>query len=167
MPTLPPERLRPIIAEIFHVIGTADDLADQVAWSLIDANLAGHDSHGVIRVPGYVKMIREGQLDPAARPAVIRETPGSALVDGKWGFGQVSIRCATEVVVRKAKAAQAAVVSVVRCNHIGRLGEWTSLAAESDVIALVLIGGFGPWHSIVAPFGGAKGVFSTNPLSFG
>jgi LDH2 family malate/lactate/ureidoglycolate dehydrogenase len=167
MPTIASELLHAITAEIFRACGTPDDLADQVAGSLVNANLAGHDSHGVIRVPGYVKMIQERQLDPVARPEVIRETPGSALVDGKWAFGQVSIRNATEVVIRKAKATQAAVVAVVRCNHIGRLGEWTSLAAASDVIALVLAGGFGPWHAIAAPFGGATGVFSTNPLSFG
>jgi uncharacterized oxidoreductase len=114
MPTISPERLHAITAEIFRVCGTPDDLADQVAGSLVNANLAGHDSHGVICVPGYVRMIQEGQLDPAARPEVIRVTPGSALIDGKWAFGQVSIRYATEVVVRKAKASQAAVVSVVR-----------------------------------------------------
>src|SRR5436309_15999695 len=117
MPTISAEQLRSIPAGIFRAHGTPADLADQVAGSLVDANLSGHDSHGVIRVPGYVEMIAKGQLVPAARPEVIRETPGSALVDGKWGFGQVSIRYATEVAIRKAHEFQSTVVCVVRCNH--------------------------------------------------
>jgi LDH2 family malate/lactate/ureidoglycolate dehydrogenase len=166
MLTMSAERLRDATRRIFGAAGTPEDLANQMADILVESNLAGHDSHGVIRIPAYVRAIKEGQVVPAARPEIIQETPGSALVDGKYGFGHIAAAFGTDVAARKAKEAKAAVVSIVRCNHIGRLGEWGSRAAAQDVIALVTVGGSGG-PGIAAPFGGAARALSTNPLSVG
>ncbi len=166
MLTFSAERLRNVTRQIFEAAGTPPDLAAEMASILVESNLVGHDSHGVIRIPAYVTQIKEGTLVPEARPEVIRETPGSALVDGKYGFGHLAAAFGTDVAVRKAKEAQAAVVSIVRCNHIGRLGEWGSRAAAQDVIAIVTVGGFdGP--GIAAPYGGAAPALGTNPISIG
>ena len=100
---------------------------------------------------------------PARR--LSKRPPGSALVDGKYGFGHIAAAFATDVAVRKAKEAKAVVVGVVRCNHIGRLGEWGSRAAKRDVIAIVTVGGGGT--GAAAPFGGAARALSTNPISVG
>src|SRR5215472_7853923 len=166
MLTIPAPRLHEATRRIFEAAGAPTDLATQMADFLVESNLAGHDSHGVIRIPAYVRMIREGGMVPAARPEVIQETPGSALVDGKYGFGHVAAAFATDVAVRKAKEAKSAVVSVVRCNHIGRLGEWGSRAAAQGVIAIVTVGG-GGGPGIAAPYGGAARALSTNPISVG
>src|SRR5439155_14945753 len=131
------ERLRDVTRRIFGAAGTPPDLAANMADILVESNLVGHDSHGVIRIPAYIKQIKEGSLIPDARPEVIEETPGSALVDGKYGFGHIAAAYATTVAVRKAKEAKAVVVSVVRCNHIGRVGEWGGRAAAQGVIAIV------------------------------
>jgi LDH2 family malate/lactate/ureidoglycolate dehydrogenase len=161
-----PERLRDVTSRIFEGAGTPSDLAADMAQILVESNLVGHDSHGVIRIPAYVKQIKEGTLVPDARPEVISETPGSALVDGKYAFGHIAAAFGTDVAVRKAKESKAVVVSVVRCNHIGRLGEWGSRAAAKDVIAIVTVGGFGG-PGIAAPYGGVARAFSTNPISVG
>ena len=166
MLTMSAERLRDVTRRVFEAAGTPADLASDMAKILVESNLTGHDSHGIIRIPYYVKQIKEGTLDPKARPEVIGETPGSALVDGKNAFGHVAAAFGTEVAIRKAKESKAVVVSIVRCNHIGRLGEWGSRAAAKDVIAIVTVGG-GGGPGIAAPFGGAARALSTNPISIG
>lgn len=166
MLTLTAPRLRDATRRVFEAAGTPADLATQMADVLVESNLVGHDSHGILRIPAYVESIRKGGIVPAARPEILSETPGSALVDGKYAFGHVAAAFATEVAVRKAKESKAAVVSVVRCNHIGRLGEWASRAAAQDVVAIVLVGGSGG-PGVAAPFGGAARALSTNPISVG
>jgi LDH2 family malate/lactate/ureidoglycolate dehydrogenase len=165
MLTLTAHRLHEVTRQVFMAAGTPEDLAEEMAQILVESNLAGHDSHGVIRIPAYVKQIHEGSLIPDARPEIVEETPGSALVDGKYGFGHIAAAFATDVAVRKAKESKAVVVGVVRCNHIGRLGEWGSRAAKRDVIAIVTVGGGGT--GAAAPFGGAARALSTNPISVG
>jgi uncharacterized oxidoreductase len=164
--------LKSVTETVFKAAGAPEDLAAEMGEALVGANLAGHDSHGVIRIPAYVNQIKSGGLDPAARPAILEETATTALVDGRWTFGHVAARYATDVAIKKAKESKTAVVSIVRCNHIGRLGQWGAQAAAEDVIALVCVGGGGGsegrmGRGSVAPFGGAEPVFSTNPISIG
>src|SRR6266498_3047826 len=89
---------------IFGVVGAPEPIARRVAEALVDANLAGHDSHGVIRIPQYVDAVRSGEVVPDAEPKVLRETAVSALVDGGWGFGQVTALRAAEIAIAGAKA---------------------------------------------------------------
>lgn len=165
MPVFREEFLRALTRRIFVAAGTPDDLAAILADHLIDANLVGHDSHGVLRIPHYVKSIGDGQISPAARPEIIQQNNATALVNGNWTFGQVSARFGTEVAIEKAKAEGVGLVSVVRCNHIGRVGEYPTLAARRGVAAFVTVGG--PAGKSVAPHGGRQGALGTNPISFG
>lgn len=158
------DELRDTATAIFRAAGADPEPTDILVTHLIDANLAGHDSHGILRIPSYIRLIKSGKIQPNARPSIIRETPVSALVDGGWTFGQVSARYGTEVAIEKAKAQGVAVVGVVRCNHIGRLGTYSTLAANHGVAAMVTVGGLG---KSVAPFGGKRGALGTNPFSFG
>jgi hydroxycarboxylate dehydrogenase B len=163
--------LRKVTETIFVAAGAPADLAAEMGEALVGANLAGHDSHGVIRIPAYLRMIAEGQLDPKARPEVIKETATTSLVDGKWAFGHVAAKYGTNVAIKKAKESGTSAVSIVRCNHIGRLGQWASQASAAGVIAMVTVGGGGGGSrgggGAAAPFGGAERVFSTNPISIG
>src|SRR3954471_13699200 len=165
------EQLRLVTEKIFTAAGAPADLASEMGEALVGANLAGHDSHGVIRIPAYLRMIASGQLDPKARPEIIKETDTTALVDGKWTFGHVAAKYGTTVATKKAKEHGSSAVSIGRCNHIGRLGQWPSQAAAEGVIAMVTVGGGGGGANAVrnsaAPFGGAEGAFSTNPISIG
>jgi LDH2 family malate/lactate/ureidoglycolate dehydrogenase len=164
VPTVPAAQLLALTRRIFEAAGTPADLADVVADHLISANLAGHDSHGVIRIPSYVQTIRRGALDPAARPRVLQDRGPVLLVDGNWAFGQVAARYGIDLAVGRAKEVGVALVGIVRSNHIGRVGEYPTLAAQRGVAAFVTVGGLG---TSVAPFGGRQGALGTNPISFG
>jgi hydroxycarboxylate dehydrogenase B len=165
MPVFREEFLRALTRRIFVAAGTPDEPAAILADHLVDANLVGHDSHGVLRIPHYVSAIEAGQIAPAARPEIIQQTNATALVNGNWTFGQVSARFGTEVAIEKAKAEGVGLVSVVRCNHIGRVGEYPTLAARQGVAAFVTVGSSG--GKSVAPHGGSQGALGTNPISFG
>lgn len=80
---------------VLEAVGTPQDLGAIVAASLVDANLAGHDSHGVLRLTSYVELARSGQVQPAARASVEMLGGGCARVDGAWGWGQPAARLAT------------------------------------------------------------------------
>ena len=162
------KRLRSIVQTIFAAAGAPDDSASLMAEVLVGSNLAGHDSHGVLRVPVYVARIKDGGMVPDVRPTVVEETETTALVDGRWTFGHVAAHYGTEVAIRKAKQSKISLVSVVRCHHIGRLGEWVEQAAEQGVISVVMVGGSGgTGPTTTAPFGGAARALGTNPIAFG
>jgi LDH2 family malate/lactate/ureidoglycolate dehydrogenase len=163
----PAERLQALTQAIFERVGAPPDIAQRVAEALVESNLAGHDSHGVIRIPSYVEAVRRGHVIPDARPTVQKESAVLALVDGGWAFGQVSAAFATDLAVRKAREHGLAAVGIVRCTHIGRLGEYPTMAAAQNVASLIVAGGFGGPGATAAPYGGARPLFGTNPLAIG
>jgi len=109
--------------------------------------------------------VENGTIDPAARPSVIAETPTTATVDGNWSFGAVTARYVTRLAIEKARHSHVSTVAAVRCNHIGRLGEYTELAAAEGIVAMLMNSAFD--GGLVAPFGGVERVLTTNPISFG
>jgi LDH2 family malate/lactate/ureidoglycolate dehydrogenase len=115
-----------------------------------------------------VRAVRKSEVIPSASPELLRETAVSALVDGGWGFGQVTIDRATRLVIDKTRDHGVAVVAAVRCTHIGRLGEYAEMGAAEGVVLFLATGGLAPRKGgHVAPFGGRTGVLGTNPLAFG
>src|ERR671938_2083630 len=162
-----PDVLRAAGARIFGAVGAPAEIAARVAHSLVDANLAGHDSHGVIRIPSYVRAVRAGEVIPQASPELVRETDVSALIDGGWAFGQLTAERATRVAMDKARRHGIAVVAAVRCTHIGRLGEYAEMGAAEGIIVFLAAGGLTGKRGQVAPYGGRRGVLGTNPLAFG
>ena len=151
--------------DVFTAAGSPPDIADAVARSLVLADLSGHPSHGVMRIPDYVSYIDEGLVDPRVRPSVRQATANAVFVDGHWGFGQITAAEAVAEVVKLAKASGIAMAGMMNCNHVGRVGEWVELAAASDVIAIMTVGG--PSDIVTAPFGGAETALSTNPIAAG
>ncbi|CAN5723675.1 Ldh family oxidoreductase [soil metagenome] len=166
MPSFNASYLRETARRVFEAVGSQSDVASRVSDALVDANLAGHDSHGVIRIPQYVQHVRAGQVIADARPEIIDESPTTALVNGNWAFGQVSAAFATRLAMEKARQNRLAAVGIVRCTHIGRLGEYPTMAADEGLIAFVTAGGFGGPGG-AAPFGGSEVALGTNPLSIG
>jgi len=124
----------------------------------------GHDSHGVIRIPSYLRKISDGQIVPQAQPEVVRETPTTALIDGHWAFGQMVAARGMEIAIAKAQEQNMAAVGMFHCPHIGRVGEYPAMAAQQGMIGLTVCNS-GPPGGNVAPFGGRKPFFSTNPLA--
>lgn len=164
MPNFTADQLRRIGRAIFKAVGTPPDVAQRVSDSLVTNNLMGHDSHGVIRIPAYLRKINEGQIVPQAQPEVVWETPTTALLDGHWAFGQVVAARGMEIAIAKAREQNIAAVGMFHCPHIGRVGEYPAMAAEQGMIGIALCNS-GPPGGNVAPFGGRKPFFSTNPLA--
>jgi len=167
MNLIAPGPLKDLARRIFVAAGAPEDLAATTAEHLVKANLSGHDSHGVIRIPAYLRQIDAGRLVPNARPEVVQEWPATAVVDGKHTFGQVAAAFAMDVAIRKAETNGIGAVSIRRANHIGRLGHYAEQAAALGYIALISYGSAGPNSGHSAPFGGAARHLGTNPLSFG
>jgi LDH2 family malate/lactate/ureidoglycolate dehydrogenase len=164
MLTIKAERLRAVASAIFRRLGTPDDVADETVEILIASNLAGHDSHGVQLIPNYARLVEGGRVVPAARPEIVEESATTALVAGRWGWGQYTAAWGTEVALRKARASKIALVALVECNHVGRLGEYAERAARAGM-GLIATLGSAEQRGSTAPFGGRRGVLGTNPWS--
>ncbi len=132
---------------------------------MVDANLVGHHSHGVIHLPlKYVPEIEAGLIELGAEIEIKRESQTMAVLDGSWGFGPVIATRAVELAVQKARTGDVSSVVVSRSNEVGRLGGYALIAAESDMICLLTVNDHGA-GSCVVPFGGIEPRLSTNPLA--
>lgn len=163
MPSIAANRLEGLAARIFGALGVPDGDARWVATLLVRANLRGHDSHGVIRIPQYVGSIRKGETNPRPTMRTLRDTPTTAIVDGDLGLGQVVARRATEVALEKAGRHGLGGVGVRRSNHIGRLADYAEMAAARGFVGLVWTNA--PTAVSVVPYGGIGRRLSTNPLA--
>jgi uncharacterized oxidoreductase len=148
---------------LFLAAGVPADEADVVARSLVDANLAGHDSHGVIRIPQYLKAQADGVLQCGVALKIYGQTPAVLSCDGQWGFGQVQAHRLLDALVPMARALGIAAGTLMNCGHIGRLGEYGEKAAALGLALLATVNNHG-YGRAVAPPGGIAGRIGTNPL---
>ena len=149
---------------IFRAYGASEEEAGTVARHLVGANLAGHDSHGVIQIIAYVNRIKLGQIVPGAPFEVEHETPTTAVINGNWGFGFVVTEKAMRLAIEKAKIHNVAAVTVHYQSHIGRLADYSMMAAEAGMIGLITADS-GAGKKSVVPFNGKEVRLGTNPLS--
>ena len=162
-----PSYLHAMTREVFMAADTPRHIAENVAEILVNANLAGHDSHGVIRIPSYLQSIADGGTQPAAEPMFVDETTNTLRVDGGNGFGHHTARKAMERAIEKAREADTCSVTLVRTGHIGRLGEYAEAAARAGCIGITTNGNGVKDGGNIVPFGGASGALGTNPISVG
>jgi uncharacterized oxidoreductase len=132
----------------------------------VDANLCGHDSHGLIRIMQYLKALDDGVLQPAAPLSILHETPAVLVCDGHWGLGQVQAHRLLARLVPRARAVGLAAGTLLHCGHIGRLGEYAERAAAEGLALLATVNNHG-YARGVAPPGGREGRIGTNPLCLG
>ena len=133
---LNPDNLRRIGREVFERIGATPEEAQIVADLLVSSNLAGHDSHGVVRIPQYVSGVQSGQIQLGTTVEIERETDATAVVNGHWGFGHVTATEAMHIAIQKAQKSAVGIATVHQCNHIGRLGGYPVLAAAENMAGL-------------------------------
>lgn len=163
MPTFSAKELLEIARQIVEGIGATPAEAETVADHLVGANLAGHDSHGVIRLPQYHGHAREGRLQLGQSVTVERETSTTAVVNGHWTWGQVAARRAMEIGIAKAQQHALAAVTLRQCYHIGRVGVYALEAARQGFIAQIWCNAHGVAR--VAPWGGMDARLGTNPIA--
>ncbi len=164
MPRLTAEELRDATAAVFRAAGAQDEDAATVAAALVDAELSDHPSHGLIRVAEYLRHIREGAIVPEAQPEIVEDRGAALVVDGNWGFGQVVATRATEWLIERTREHGSGAVAIRRCAHVGRAGAYPEMAAEQGLVALAFVSG-GGMQPRLAPYGGRRPVFGTNPLA--
>jgi uncharacterized oxidoreductase len=156
--------LTEISRNIFCALGVPHAESETVSAHLVEANLAGADSHGVLRIPQYVRAVRAGRVLPGAEAEILRESPSSALMDGKRGFGQAVGKAAMSLAIEKAGSSTISAVSAYNCGHTGRLASYTSMAVDRGMSGMMMVNAGGEGQS-VAPFGGIQRRLATNPIS--
>jgi LDH2 family malate/lactate/ureidoglycolate dehydrogenase len=164
VPTFDANYLSQVVFDVFRAAGADDSAARTVSEMLVEANLTGHDSHGVIYLVDYLKRIKDGKLNPKAQPQIARETATTLRVDGQWGFGHVVATWTMQQIIRKAKQNDLAAAAIFNCGHIGRVGLYPAMASEAGLIGLAFANGGGS-KPRVAPFGGMRAMLGTNPLA--
>ena len=157
--------LRAFVSEIFVNAGCSRTESELVSRLLVDSNLTGHDSHGVIRVPRYVKAVRDGIMYADQKVELLVDTPSLAVVDGKYGFGQTVALQATQIGIEKCRQHGLSAIALRNAGHIGRVADWAELAAQEGMVSVHFVNGAG--SVLVAPFGSCERRLSTAPYCVG
>lgn len=163
--TIKADRLEALVRDIFVKAGCSPEEGARIGKYLVIANLTGHDSHGVQRVPRYVQWKEEGVFVADRKVKVLTDTPVLAVVDGLHGFGQTVAPQAVEIGIRKCQAMGLSAVALRNAGHIGRVGDWAEMAAAAGLVSVHFVNAAG--SSLVAPFGGVDRRFSTAPYCVG
>jgi uncharacterized oxidoreductase len=161
-----PDRLDAAARTLLAATGAPEPTARAVAASLVDADLRGHGSHGVIRVPLYAAKVADGALDPTAAPTVEHDGGATVRLDGHDAFGQVVGREAVRLLGERAADHGVAAVGVRDATHLGRVGEWAERVADAGLCFAAFVNSQGGGYN-VAPAGSATRLLSTNPVCFG
>jgi uncharacterized oxidoreductase len=161
MPTVPAADLERLTADIFAARGVPGDDAAWIATLLVRANLRGHDSHGVIRVPQYCKALADGHLTANPKIALVVDTPSVAVLDGDFGFGQVVARRGTALAIERGRAHGLAAVALRRTSHVGRLADYAETIAAAGLVGMLWANAKSGLN--VAPWGGSGKRLGTNP----
>jgi hydroxycarboxylate dehydrogenase B len=165
MVTLQLSNLIDFVADVFSHADSSPEEARRIATYLTTANLTGHDSHGVIRVPVYIRWKKMGSIVPNQTAEVVVDTPSLAVVDGKFGYGQTVAPQAVKIGIEKCKASGLAAVALRNAGHIGRVGDWAEMAAAEGLVSIHFVNAAG--SVLVAPFGGVERRLSTAPYCVG
>ena len=164
MVTIKAEPLIELVGDVFVKAGCSAAEAERIGKYLVSANLTGHDSHGVTRVPRYVTWMRERVVHADRKAEVVIETPVLAVVDGLHGFGQTVAPQAVAIGIEKCKAMSLSMVALRNAGHIGRVGDWAEMAAEAGLVSVHFVNAS---SALVAPFGGTERRLSTAPFCVG
>ena len=162
---VPVETLQSLITDIFAASGCSSGEASRIAEHLLAADLAGHPSHGVVRVRGYVDSLQAGAVVADQQVSVVSENDTLVVLDGGYGFGQSVGEEAVRVGLAKAATTGVSVVALRHAGHLGRIADWALAAAEAGYVSIHFVNVTGT--GLVAPYGGKDRRFGTNPIAIG
>jgi uncharacterized oxidoreductase len=164
VPLLQPGPLRDYVARILEAAGTPPADAALVAAHLVEANLQGHDSHGVIRLERYVRNVLDGVTRPGAEVRIEQDGETTAVIDGGWNFGQVVAHHTMAVAIEKARAHGTGIAVAHRCGHVGRVGAYAEQAIADGMVGIAMVNNHGGGRVMSAP-GGIERRLSPNPIA--
>lgn len=154
--------IREKVERIFRNEGVDENTAKTVTTVLIDTEMKGVKTHGLLRVPYYVECLRSGGILPEGDIEVITDTPSMALVSGKGGLGIAVAEKATKLAVEKAKNTGIGVISVRGSHHLGAVGYYAEMCAKEGMIGIAMSNG----NALIAPTGARKVGIGNNPFSY-
>lgn len=160
--TIPVEKIREFCTNLFIKIGLGDLEANVMTDSLLCADLRGVKSHGIVRIPTYLRRVEAGVLDPQANIEIEKKQQATALVNANNGFGQIAGYRAMNLAMDLAEASGIGFVGVRRSNHFGICSYYAMLALERDMVGIV----FTNASPAMAPYGTSKPLLGTNPIAF-
>src|SRR5579863_330519 len=128
MPLLHASEIRAFTAQCFVKVGFPQSEADLIARLMVEANLTGHETHGIRQIPRYLGLVAAGDVKAGAPVTVLQETLATALLDGNYTLGYVGAAKAVELAIAKAKVTKIAAVAVRNLNHVGRVGAYPEMA---------------------------------------
>ena len=160
------DQLHSLTKTIFEAAGCLSEEAQRVATHLVESNLAGHDSHGVIRIPPYIDWLRDGKVFANKSIEVVFENEAIAVVDGQFGLGQSIGEQAMQLGIDKSSQHGVAVIALRNSGHLGRIGDWPQMAVDAGKLSLHFVNTSGA-GMLVAPFGGIDRRLSANPFAAG
>ncbi len=160
--TIGHDRLTDLVTEMMQGAGSAPPEARAVAENLVEANLMGHDSHGVGLAPRYIRNAQAGTMSPGARPSVVTDNGAYLLLDGNMGYGQTVCREAMELAIGRARQSGVCIMGLRRTHHMGRIGAWGEMAAQAGLVSIHYVNTTGH-RPYVSPWGGYEAKYSTNP----
>ena len=163
--TIDADVLEPLLADIMAAAGCSTHEARGIARRLVGANLAGHDSHGVVRTQRYVQYLQHGVQLAGVTVDVVLDGGAFAVVDGKFGMGQTVGEQAVQIGIDKAGEHGVAVIALRHAGHLGRIGDWAEMAAAAGVVSIHMVNVAA--GQLVAPFGGVDRRMGTNPVTMG
>ncbi|MDH4246708.1 MAG: Ldh family oxidoreductase [Deltaproteobacteria bacterium] len=166
MPRFTADQLRTFTTRMMTAVTVPQADAELTARLLVEANLSGHDTHGVRQVPRYVGLIQKGVIQPVAEVTVVRESPVTAVLDGHHCLGFVAATRAVELAIAKCRQNKLAAVSVRNLNHVGRVGAYPEQITAAGLVGIVTVNA---QHRgiLVTPFGGLAPRIGTNPFGAG
>lgn len=159
------ENLHAVARAIFAKAGSRDRECKLLADHLVEANLKGHDSHGVGMIPAYIESLMAGELKLNASLKTMTDSESLLVVDGGVGLGQTMAHDAMDLGIARAKQKGSAIVALRNAHHIGRIGHWAEQCARENLISVHFVNVIA--NPVVAPFGGAAARLVTNPISIG
>jgi len=165
MPLLRHDDLRRLARDLLIAAGCDDEEAAVVADHLVEANLKGHDSHGLGTLPGYLRRLGKGETKANQKPKAVLDQGPLLVIDAGRGLGQSVTRAAIEMAIAKAKQHGACVMAIRNSCHMGRIGTYGEQCAGQGLASLhfVNVSGMGTY---VAPYVARESRFSTNPFCF-
>ncbi len=159
---VPAERLTSFIVRAFTAAGLSAADAEMLANLMVEADLRGSDTHGVIRLPLYVRRIRAGGVNLQPNIRVVSDRPSAALIDGDNGMGHLVMRRAAELAIEKAKATGVGWVGARMSNHAGPAALYVTMPLKHDMIGIYFAVGS---SNHLPPWGGSESLLGTNPMA--
>src|SRR5499427_5705129 len=157
-----PAALAAFVKRAFEAAGLSSTDADILAGLMVEADLRGSDTHGVIRLPLYLRRLKAGGINPRPDIRIVRERAATALIDGDNGMGHLVMRFAALTAVEKAKQGGVGWVGARMSNHAGPAALYAMMPLAHDMIGLYLAVGS---NNHLPPWGSTENLLGTNPIA--